>query len=177
MDIYPFKICGSGYDIISEKSGYDPFLRAPLHKSNNILDHIEYLTKTKRRISSDHCDSFPKFWRWNLDPLLPCTHTKLGLIKLLKPAILNGVKNILQFFLHVLSRVVSVVKLQLILGTFRLRINDGEPFPYIALWEPRPFGGKRGKQMPSTAQSKLCYLWIKTHLQCCVWIIIVLSTQ
>ena len=26
MDIYPFKICGSGYDIISEKSGYDPFL-------------------------------------------------------------------------------------------------------------------------------------------------------
>ena len=27
MDIYPFKICGSGYDIISEKSGYDPFLQ------------------------------------------------------------------------------------------------------------------------------------------------------
>ena len=27
MDIYPFKICGSGYDIISEKSGYDPFLK------------------------------------------------------------------------------------------------------------------------------------------------------
>ena len=26
MDIYPFKICGSGYDIISKKSGYDPFM-------------------------------------------------------------------------------------------------------------------------------------------------------
>ena len=27
MDIYPLKICGSGYDIISKKSGYDPVLR------------------------------------------------------------------------------------------------------------------------------------------------------
>ena len=26
MDIYPFEMCGTGYDIMSKTSGYDPFL-------------------------------------------------------------------------------------------------------------------------------------------------------
>ena len=34
MDIYPLKICGSGYDIISKKSGYDPVLEIAAKSSD-----------------------------------------------------------------------------------------------------------------------------------------------
>ena len=41
MDIYPLKICGSGYDIISKKSGYDP-----------VLSNLKYVHNLKLLISS-----------------------------------------------------------------------------------------------------------------------------